>query len=236
MAQTMTVDFSKTADIRQHPSGNAQDYLPRKDRPRTAEGKLLTPKQIRARARRRANKTATLSDQEMEYLYKKPIDEWDLDELAQGRPRNAKGHFKGPKPGWITSAVHEESMAKYTAAVKGSMRATTVDALDILKQLINDDNVDDKGKPLVGASVKLDAAKFLIEHVVGKPTQRIESDVSVKLQSILGSVMVNPSELGPMGGQTYNMGHMPGFTMELATREDSEDAESLMPEQYQEDV
>ena len=229
----LTIDFSKIEDIRQHSSGKTLGGKPVKERPRSADGKLLTAKQIRSRARRRANRTATLSDQELEYLYKKPIDEWDLDELAQGRPRNSKGHFKGPKPGWITSAVHEESMAKYTAAVKTSMRGTTVDALDVLQQIIRDDNVDDKGKPIVAASVKLDAAKFLIEHVIGKPTQRIENDVSVKLQSILGQVMVNPEDLGPMGGQTYNLGHLPGYTMELATG--NEDSESTMEEFFEED-
>jgi hypothetical protein len=184
----------------------------------TAEGKLLTPKQIRARARRKAKRSDIMSDQELEYLYRKPLDEWDLDELAKGRPKNSKGHFSGPAPKWVTASVHEEAMAKYTAAVKSSMRATTVDALGLLKELINDDNVDDKGRPFVAASTKLDAAKFLIEHVVGKPTQRIESDVSVKLQGILGQVMVNPADINN-GQQNYSMGHFPGITMELATAE-----------------
>lgn len=219
-ASPMTIDFTKVQDFRQHPVGVPQDYLPARELPRTAEGKLLTPKQIRARARRRMSRNEVMSDQELAYLYEKPLDEWDLDELAHGRPKNEKGHFMGPAPKWINRVVHEEAMEKYTAAVKTSMRATTVDALSIIKQLINDDNVDEKGKPIVNASTKLDAAKFLIEHVVGKPTQRIESDVSVKLQAILGQVMVNPAELmqGQIGAgqQAYNLGHFPGMTMELA--------------------
>lgn len=220
----MTLDFSTTADYRQHPTGNVHSTLPGRELPRTADGKLLTDKQIRARARRKLSRNEIVSDQEMEYLYRKPIDEWDLDELAQGRPKNAKGHFRGPAPKWVSSVVHEEAMTKYTLAVKSSMRATTVDALDILRQIINDDNVDDKGKPFVNASTKLDAAKFLIEHVVGKPTQRIESDVSIKLQGILGQVMVNPSELNSNQQMTYNTAHYPGITMELAElREENDD-------------
>lgn len=234
----MTVDFTKSLDMSQHPSGVPQDFLPARQVPRTPDGKLLTGKQIRARARRRGKRSEIMSDQEMEYLYKKPIDEWDLDELAHGRPKNAQGHFRGPAPKWINSVVHEEAMTKYTAAVKTSMRGTTVDALEIIKQIINDDNVDDKGKPFVNASTKLDAAKFLIEHVVGKPTQRIESDVSVKLQGILGQVMVNPSELmGPMGSQQmgYTTAHFPGVTMELAERkdEDDDDSNDYLEEAYQ---
>lgn len=218
-ASLLTIDFSKEPDIRQHKSGNIQDPLPARQPPRTADGKLLTPKQIRARARRRMKRSEAMSDQEMEYLYKKPIEEWDLDELAHGRPKNEKGHFKGPAPKWINAMVHEEAMAKYTAAVKTSMRSTTVDALTILRELIQDDNVDEKGKPIVPASTKLDAAKFLIEHVIGKPTQRIENDISVKLQGILGQVMVNPADLSSNKEQ-FNLGHFPGVTMELAAASD----------------
>lgn len=215
----MTLNFNGTPDYRQHPSGNAQDGLPARQKPRTADGKLLTPKQIRARARRRLKRNEVLSTQELEYLYQKPVADWDLDELAHGRPRNAQGHFKGPRPQWITAAVHEEAMEKYKAAVKSSMRATTVDALSLLQELINNDDVDDKGKPIVPASTKLDAAKFLIEHVVGKPTQRIENDVSVKLQGILGQVMVNPADVG----NSYAPGHFPGITMAVASDGDNDD-------------
>lgn len=224
MATPMTVNFSLVQDLRQHPIGNSQDNLPPKAKPRDADGKLLTPKQIRARARRKAARSQIMTAQEVQFLYpQKPIDEWDLDELAHGRPRNEKGHFKGPNPKWISAQVHEEAMEKYTAAVKMEMRSTTVDALGLLRELINDDNVDEKGKPLVPASVKLEASKFLLEHVVGKPTQRIESDVSIKLQGILGQVLVNPADINNnmASGRnphddSYTLGHFPGITMELA--------------------
>jgi len=215
MATVLTVDFSRVQDIRMHPSGNPQDGLPKRSFPMSAEGKSLSPKQIRARARRKSKRNQVMTDQEMDYLYNKPVEDWDLEELARGRPRDSRGGFRGPKPKWINAEVHERAMEKYTAAVKTDMRATTVDALGLLRELIRNDDIDDKGKPIVPASTKLDAAKFLLEHVVGKPTQRIESDVSVKLQGILGSVMVNPTEL-VNGQQGYELGHFPGLTMELA--------------------
>lgn len=169
--------------------------------------------------RRKAKRAEMATEQELEYLYRKPVSEWDLEELAKGRPRNAKGTFSGPAPKWINAAVHEEAMERYTAAVKSEMNATTVDALGVLKHLINNDEVDEKGKPIVPASTKLDAAKFLLEHVVGKPKQRIEADVSVKLQGILGQVMVNPAQalMDPAaGGEGYTLGHFPGMTMPMA--------------------
>ena len=159
MVQPMTIDFSKVQDLRQHASGRPQDRLPGKVRPRTADGKLLTQKQIRARARRRAKRNEMMTDQEFDYLYQKPVEEWDLEELARGRPRNSKGSFAGPKPKWITAAVHERAMERYTAAVKTDMRATTVDGLTALRWIIQNNDVDEKGKPVVPPSTKLEAAK-----------------------------------------------------------------------------
>lgn len=220
MATPMTVDFRNTPDQRQHKSGKVRDVLPTREPPRTAEGKLLTPKQIRARARRKMARSERMTDQEADYLFQKPLDEWDFEELAHGRPRSSDGSFRGRSPKWITAAVHEQAMERYTAAVKSEMNTTTVDALEAIKHILSNEDVDDKGKPIVPAGTKLEAAKFLIEHVVGKPKQRMEADVSVKLQGILGQVMVNPAQalMDPsMGGQGYTMAHYPGITMEMAT-------------------
>lgn len=216
-ATPMTLNFSNVLDFTQHASGNNQEG---EIQPLSAEGKLLTPKQIRARARRKRKRGQHLSQQEMDILFHKPIEEWDLQELAHGRPRNAKGHFSGPAPSWIDRTVYEQAMEKYKAAVKTSMKDTTVDALTMIKELINNEDVDEKGKPIVSPSTKLDAAKFLIEHVVGKPTQRIENDVSVKLQAILGQVMVNPADRAT---GNFMPGHFPGVTMALAAAEDPDD-------------
>ena len=221
MATPRTIDFSRSLDIREHASGNPQDGL-EVTKPVGSDGKLLTPKQIRARARRRGKRANIMTQEEAAALYRKPIEEWDLEELARGRPRNSKGGFSGPKPMWITSAVHEAAMEKYTAAIKSDMRATTTHAVDMIKELIQSEDVDDKGKPIVPASVKLQAATFLLEHIVGKPTQRVEQDISVKLQAILGSVMVNPSELPD---QNFSMAHYPGVTMELAEARDHDEDE-----------
>lgn len=226
-ATIMTVDFRATPEHRQHRSGKLRDKIPTDQRPLTADGKLLTPRQVRARARRRMARAEIMSDQEMEVIFRKPIDEWDLEELARGRPRSIDGSFRGPKPKWITRAVHEQSMERFKAAVKSDMNATTVDAMTSLRGMIMNEEVDDKGKPIVPPSVKLDAAKFLLEHVVGKPKQQLEADVSVQLQSILAVVMANPAETlmsQAMGGAGYTIGHMPGITIPLGV-DDVVDAE-----------
>lgn len=223
-ASILTIDFSKGPHIRQHPRGKLRHPPPLDARPTTADGKLLTPKQIRARARRRAAKTSKqarnqpiMSEVEFEALYK-PIEEWDIEELAHGRPRDHNGAFSGLKPKWVTREVHERAMEAFQMAIRTGMNRLTPDALSTLQWVIENDERDERGKPIVPASAKNQAAMFLVEHVVGKPKQRVEQDISVKLQGILGSVMVNPNQaLAPpeQGGEGMRVGHLPGVTVPM---------------------
>jgi hypothetical protein len=153
-----------------------------------------TTKQQRARLRRRVTKGAKIADQAFNKLYK-PLDEWDVEELARGRPRNANGDFRGRPPEYITREVHERALERFKALIRSDMNALSPAAIASIKMVLDSEEIDARGKPVVPASTKMDAAKFLLEHVVGKPKQHIESDISVKLQGILGSVMVNPMEM-----------------------------------------
>lgn len=162
---------------------------------RTPEEKAQ--KQARARARRSANKR----DEAISQLYK-PLDQWDAEELARGKPRSADGSFRGPAPKWISAAAHEEAIKRFKDLSQSDMRALVPTALDTVKWIMTSEEVDDKDRPLVPAGVKLDAAKWTIEHLVGKPTQRTEMDISVKLQGVLANVMVmvGEGEDGELGG------------------------------------
>lgn len=234
MATIMTVDFSNVESLELHGSGKVRDrgHAP-DERPRTSEGKLLTPKQIRARARRRAkrggrSRMPAVTREEFEALYK-PIEEWDLEELAKGRPRDINGKFTGATPNWITREVHEKAMELFQSAIKGRMGEQSLGALDTISYILENDDVDHRGKPVIPANAKLQAATFLLEHVVGKPKQQIQQDISVKLQAILGSVMVNPNTaLAPpsQGGYAsqvdepaYTLAHLPGHTIPMGIQE-----------------
>jgi hypothetical protein len=156
----------------------------------------MTPKQLRARARR-SKKGANSPEFKANY---KPIEEWDHEELARGRPRDKNGGFSGRPPAWISRELHEESMTRFKSIIKDGLNAETNTALMVVHSILTDSDYDDKGKPLVPASTKLDAAKFLIEHAVGKPTQRQETDISVKLQGILATSIITPGVLPAMPG------------------------------------
>lgn len=226
-AKIMTIDFSKADSIRLHKSGRIRDRGHANDsRPMTAEGKLLTPKQIRARQRRavKRKRQPLMSEQEFEALYK-PIEEWDLEELAKGRPRNRDGNFQGRKPTWITREVHERSMDLFKTTIKMEMGSLTPTAIETIRYILEDDRMDERGKPLTPAAAKLQASTFLLEHAVGKPKQEVTQDISVKLQGILGAVMVNPNTAlaqPEQGGNAYQIAHFPGHTIPIgiADRDD----------------
>lgn len=150
-------------------------------------------KQIRQRARRKLNK---LAPDEQEALWGKDISQWDMEELARGRPRASDGTWKGKPPGFINRQMHEEILKRFESIVREEMNGHTIHALEIIQTILTDDERDEKGKRVTPRGTQLEAAKFLIEHVIGKPKQRTETDISVKLQGILGHAMVMPTEDG----------------------------------------
>lgn len=208
------LDFRKVPDIFLHRDVTRQNF--NAPHPRGARGRSLKPRNVRGRARRLANRI-TKMDQE---LLGKPVEEWDLEELARGRPRNAIGTFAGAAPPFVTREVHEAAMNRFADMVKSDMSVQAIDALKVLNGLITSDEVDNRGRPLVGATTKLSAAQFLIEHIVGKPVQRQQTDISVKLQGILGHVMINPDMHNT---KSYAVAHYPGVTMPIAELSDEHD-------------
>jgi hypothetical protein len=123
-----------------------------------------------------------------------------MEELARGRPRAADGTFKGRAPSFMARELHEQIVRRFEDIVREEMNGHTVDALKVLGHILMDEQVDAKGKPRTPASVKANVAQWLVEHVVGKPKQRMETDISVKLQGILGHAMVNPTITEGLGG------------------------------------
>lgn len=189
--------------------------LPKKrGRPATS----TSPKQIRARARRKQ----LAADEALEALHK-PLEEWDDEELAKGRPRAKDGTFKGKTPTWINRKVHEEAIRRFQEVVRRDLKVHTIDALKVLGELLTEDGTDANGKPVIPASVKASVAQFLVEHVVGKPTTRVEQDISVKLQAVLGAAIVNPSSDGVGLPTAGFVGPGPGTVIDVDSWEDDDD-------------
>jgi hypothetical protein len=113
-------------------------------------------------------------------------------------------------------------MERFKGLVRENMNSMTLDALTVMRQVIGDEEEDKRGRPRVPASVKIQAAQYLLDHIVGRPMQPTKSDISVKLQGILGAVMVNPTEDGGfVAGQVASRGLPAEITVDVL--EDDED-------------
>lgn len=133
------------------------------------------PAQIRNRLRRK-HKTF---QQDLEIYQKvtgwKPVEEWDLEELARGRPRNPNtGRFHGKPPSWLTTDIIVEAKKRLMDEAFGSLSSHLHAAIETVKKLMLSEEVDDNGKPIVDAATKLKAAMFIIENIIGKPKAVVE--------------------------------------------------------------
>lgn len=132
------------------------------------------PKQIRRRIRRAEGKIQADVDLYLEERYNKPIEQWDLEELARGRPRDKNGEFRGVTPKWITPTVQKEARRRLLDHAFGTMAGHVDLAIQTIANLIKSEEVDDKGKPIVDARTKLQACIFILEHLMGKPKAVVE--------------------------------------------------------------
>ena len=164
---------------------------------------LNAKKQERARLRRAQRRAVGTAGRDPEDEVKvakkmgwsKPLSEWDADELAHGYPRNSEGRFSRVRPTVIPRAVHEEAISRFRDLATQDLRVLVPDAIKLVHGLILNEELDERGRMVVPPSVKLQAAQWVVEHLVGKPRQPVDVDISVKLQGILANVMVSPDEL-----------------------------------------
>lgn len=217
-ATPRVVDFAAAAR-QPDPSRNGRII---DDRDEDGNGLVMTPKRIRARARRAMKRGKKLNPEDAAAIWK-PIEDWDMEELARGRPRAADGSFRGRKPAYVTTELHETAMENFKTMVRSEMNGSTVDALLVLTGLLTNDETDIKGRPVVSAATKADVAKWMVEHVLGKAVQPTTTDISVKLQGILGAAMVNPGEVDmPAELEGYKPAHI-GHRVEQVDLTDDED-------------
>lgn len=144
-----------------------------------------------AAVRARIAKSAKNAARDVEMLYQKPISDWDMEELARGRPRNSAGNFAGPRPVWLTPLIMKESQDRLRTLTRQELSTYAGDAVRVMAQLMNEDGTDFDGKPLVSPSVRLQAATYVMDQVIGKSTTPIELTGNVVLQTLMADVVVN---------------------------------------------
>lgn len=160
------------------------------------ESKLSTkPSQVRVRLRRAAKGNAKRDgrmERDIEMLYQKPIEDWDNEELARGRPRNKNGGFTGRVPTWITPTIQKEAKKRLLDETFGAMSMHVHSAIRTVVKLMTSEETDEKGKPIVDARTQLAAAMFLIENIVGKPKAIMEVQAEdFTRQALAGAIVLD---------------------------------------------
>lgn len=135
------------------------------------------------RVRQRLRRGTETPERARELLGGKPIEEWDLDELARGRPRNKAGNFFSPVPAWVTPEMREDAWQRYKEHVRGELQAGSINAVSRVRHLIDEAESD---------RVRLDASKFVLEFLLGKATQEVKGSVQLNVQALLAGMLVNP--------------------------------------------
>jgi hypothetical protein len=130
------------------------------------------PLNVRKRLRRREQPLKR--DLEMLANSRKPLSEWDTEELARGRPRDKNGGFRGDTPKWITPLIVDEAKRRLKVGALETLSSKVLDAIEVVYQLMTNDDFDGDGKPVVDSRTRLQAAMFIIEHTIGKPRQPVD--------------------------------------------------------------
>jgi len=156
---------------------------PRSDRP---HARMARAKKVNPRSKKAVD--ALIEDNGW-----KPIEEWDLQELARGKPKGLDGKFtRGPRPKWITEEVLAQVRKRHKQLVNDNIREMAEDAIALMHRLMNDDEFDENGKPVTPAATKFAAAKYILDQTVGAPIAKVEAEINHKVSFLMNAVIVNP--------------------------------------------
>ena len=146
--------------------------------------------QARKTARSRARRRSKALEADLEIIYAKPVEEWDMEELARGRPRAANGTWVGKTPGWLTPAVRDEAQKRFISLARVDLQGELTACIKVVADLAKCEEVDERGNFIVPAGVRLSAATYVIDQILGKSTAKVEHDVTDKMGAFLAGAMV----------------------------------------------
>ena len=151
--------------------------MPPRQRKPAAELSTI-PNSVRARLRKRKATDTEGIKADAAALYGKPIDEWDLEELARGYPRGPDGKFPTGRrpPAAVLGVTAHELSRRLKTETRRELSSHIHTALSTLAGLMTDERTDEDGRPLVPASVKADVAKYVTDQLIGKAKISVDID------------------------------------------------------------
>ena len=99
------------------------------------------------------------------------VSEWDDEELYEGKIRNVKGHFSGPKPRLVPHSVHAELVKRNLGWVKHEFAHSLPKAMAVLNRIMD--------SPSAENADKLKAAEIVINRVMGKASEKLDINLGM---------------------------------------------------------
>lgn len=146
--------------------------------------------------KQRLRKSKRSNERDIEILYNKPVSEWDFEELQCGKPRDQYGKIsrRGKRPSWITPAVLAEAQKRLRTMTTVEVGSYSGAAIRVMVDLMESSRMD---------LVRFNAAKYVLDQIMGMPTQRQEITTDINVHTFLADVIVNPD--GNEVGQIENI-------------------------------
>jgi hypothetical protein len=155
-----------------------------KERQEYLQKKSSNKRAIDARVRRRHANMLEDLEVDIEKMYGKPVSEWDFQELQIGRPRDENGRLvrdTGPPPAWITPAIMAEAQKRLKLMTRDRMGHYAGVAIEVMVKLMQSSRSD---------LVKFNAAKYVLDQIIGMPTQRVEIDESMSPAEFMADFLI----------------------------------------------
>ena len=153
---------------------------------------MATDERRNARQRARHKIAKTDISAEIAAIYDKPIEQWDDEEITRGRPRSSDGTFRGRTPSFLTPALQAERQRRLRQLMTNDLGTFAADALRTIHSVMMDNRRDDDGKLVVPASVRVDAAKYLVDQFIGKAKISVDLNEHNPLMELMAGILVNP--------------------------------------------
>lgn len=116
-----------------------------------------------------------------------PIEQWTLNELVNGAPQDpvTGAYQRGRRATWLQQTIDAEIKRRMADSVRREMAKYLPGAIQVVGEMASPDSD-------VDPNIKLAAAKLLIDHVIGKPTVRVEASADRGPMDFLADAIVGP--------------------------------------------
>jgi hypothetical protein len=190
-----------------------QPHRPRNGRTggKRVEGRTYSDRPAAVKERLRAGNDILEDMQEdAEVFYGKPISEWDFEELQHGKPRNRYGKLdnKGKTPSWMTPVLMAEAQRRLKQMTRDQLGHYAGAAIGVMAELMSRSRVD---------MVRFNAAKYILDQIIGMPTQRVEVEEGHSAAEFMADFLVE------LDGRQHKV--LEGEVVSLTFDEDYDDEE-----------